>query len=88
MLILRILEWFFGSLLFISVVGGVIAYFTLAVPAMKNAQSLSEGDRHICEQLIQEGKGYPWVCRKAVKQGACPCQPCAKVAKRKGPESI
>jgi hypothetical protein len=87
MLILTILAWLIGSLLVITIVGSVIAYFTLAVPAMKNAKPLTEEDRSLCEKLVKEGKAFPFMCRQAVKRGACPCQPCTKLENRKAAET-
>ena len=59
-----------------NAIAGVICYHKLAVPAM---QPLAEGDRELCRRIVQAGKGYPWVCRHAVKTGQCPCQPCGKL---------
>ena len=59
----------------------VVAYFKLAVPAMRNAKPIPDDDVRFCREIVRQGKGFPWVCTQALKSGRCPCQPCQKVAK-------
>jgi hypothetical protein len=66
------------------VIASVVAYFTLAVPAMRKAPPLPDGDVEYCRRVVAQGRGYPWVCVRGVRTGRCPCQPCAKVAREKG----
>ncbi len=33
-----------------------------------------------CRAIVRAGKGYPYVCKTAVRFAKCPCQPCAKAA--------
>ena len=73
-----------GIFLIANAIAGVICYYKLAVPAMK---PLAEGDREVCRQIVQAGRGYPWVCRRALKTGQCPCQPCAKLQAQKSEPS-
>jgi hypothetical protein len=70
----------FGGLVLMTAVAGVVCYYKLAVP---NRKPLSEEERKICAQIVRKGKGYPFVCRQAVKIGQCPCLPCARLEKKK-----
>lgn len=69
----------FGVIIFMTIVGGVISFLTIAVPAMRNAKPLTEEYLKICQKLIKEGKAYPYICGWAVKNGKCPCLPCEKL---------
>ena len=73
-----------GGLVVAMAVASAIAYFILAVPAMRNAAPLSEADRQVCANIVNSGKGYPWVCSRAVRTNTCLCQPCGKVARAQG----
>lgn len=66
-----------GGFLAALTIGGAIAYRKFAVPVYK---PLSPGDRAICAEIVKRHQGYPWLCAHCVKVGACPCQPCQKVA--------
>jgi hypothetical protein len=66
----------------------VIAYFKLAVPAMRNAPALAPEDIPFCRTVVKRGRGYPWVCAQAVKNGRCPCQPCARLQEAKGTRPV
>ena len=61
-------------------IAGVISYYKLAVPNMK---PLSEDERKICENIVKQVKAYPFVCKRPVKTGKCPCLPCEKLHKEK-----
>jgi hypothetical protein len=67
-------------------VASVVAYYKLAVPAMRNAPPVSEDDLKYCREIVKQGKGFPWVCSRALRTGRCPCQPCAKVGAARGRE--
>jgi hypothetical protein len=47
------------------------------------AKSLTAEELRICERIVREGKGYPYVCRLALQYKRCPCLPCAKLEKAK-----
>jgi hypothetical protein len=72
-----------GGLVLLLLAASLAAYLTLAVPAMKKAPALSAEDLEACRKVVAAGKGYPWVCRRALKTGTCPCQPCSKLASAK-----
>ena len=37
---------------------------------------LTREQRAACSRIVDAGLGKPWVCRKAIDQGSCPCVPC------------
>ena len=59
-----------------NVIAGIICWHKLALPNMK---SLSEDELKACRKIIEQGKGYPFVCKYALKKGTCPCLPCMKM---------
>jgi len=67
----------------LMMIASAIAYLALAVPAMRRAKPLSEQDQEHCRRVIREGSAYPFLCAQAVKNGKCPCQPCAKLEQAK-----
>jgi hypothetical protein len=77
--ILTIIFMLLVAIVLVFAVGGILAYFAFAVPAMRTAPPLSEEDRAVCRKLIEGWKAYPFLCRSSVKKGACPCQPCQKL---------
>ena len=42
---------------------------------------LSPEDRDLCARIIDAGRGRPWICRRAVDRGECPCLPCSLLDK-------
>jgi hypothetical protein len=40
---------------------------------------LTADQRAACARIVDAGLGRPWICRKAIDQGACPCLPCDKL---------
>lgn len=40
---------------------------------------LSEEELAACRKIVQLGKGYPFMCKYAVKKGTCACLPCKKM---------
>jgi len=79
--------------IFIILVGLVIAWKLLIVPLLikkvflPNAKPLMDEELRICERIVYEGKGYPYVCRVALKYKKCGCLPCNKLEKAKGVQS-
>jgi len=69
------------------VVASVVACFALAVPAMRRATVLPEDVRKRCRQVVARGRGYPFLCAWAVRNGRCPCQPCARAGQERDPGS-
>ena len=67
-----------GLVLALGIASGV-AYYKLAVPAMRDAKPIPDEDIGLCREIVKQGKGFPWVCAQALKSGRCPCQPCGKV---------
>jgi len=73
MIILWIILGIIGIFIIGSAIAGIICYYKLAIPNMK---PLSEEQLTICQKLIDAGKNYPWVCKRATKKKECPCFPC------------
>ena len=46
-------------------------------------QPLSDRERDLCAKIMDRGVGRPWICRRAVDSGQCPCLPCARLQKEK-----
>ncbi|MBE9472150.1 MAG: hypothetical protein IMY75_08615 [Chloroflexi bacterium] len=46
-----------------------------------NAKPLTDEELRICESIVRDGKGYPYVCKWALKHKQCPCLPCEKLEK-------
>ena len=49
----------------------------------QNPKPLDQNEQNICARIVDEGLGQPWICRKAVDTGECPCLPCEKLEKAK-----
>lgn len=75
--------------IFIILVGLVIAWKLLIVPLLikkvflPNAKPLTDEELRICEGIVREGKGYPYVCRLALEYKRCGCLPCHKLEQAK-----
>ncbi len=69
----------------IAVIIVIIIFITYILPNImeKNAQPLTEDEIRLCEEIIKNGKGYPFVCKRAVRNKKCPCLPCDKLEKAK-----
>lgn len=37
---------------------------------------LTTDQRAACARIVDAGLGRPWICRKAIAEGKCPCLPC------------
>ncbi len=37
----------------------------------------------LIRELIRQGRAFPFNCRRAVKTGLCPCQPCGVLSQAK-----
>ena len=64
-----------------SAAAGIICYRKFALP---NMQPLSIQDLEICRDIVAAGQGYPWICRRTLKSGECPCFPCEKLLVAQG----
>lgn len=53
------------------------------LPAL--SKPLKDEEVEVCRRIVAERRGYPWVCRWAVKHKACPCLPCRKLDAAKAP---
>ena len=60
---------------------GIICYRKFALP---NLQPLSIQDLEFCRDIVSARQGYPWICRRALKTGECPCYPCEKLLLARG----
>ena len=67
------------------VIGVIIAvvWYVINNVLEKNAEPLSDEELTLCEEIIKSGKGYPFVCKRAVRNKKCPCLPCEKLDKAK-----
>ena len=70
-----------GLIILGMVAAGIICYRRFALP---NMQPLSIQDLEICRDIVSARQGYPWICRRALKTGECPCYPCAKLLLAQG----
>ena len=75
----------------VIIVAGVIALLIalwklVAVPILtsqlfhRRATPLDPETLANCRAIVRAGKGYPYVCKTAVRFTKCPCQPCQKAA--------
>jgi hypothetical protein len=62
-----------GFLLFVTFADSVIRY---ARVEKRDPVPLTDQERMHCCRIIDAGTGLPWICRKAVETGECPCLPC------------
>ena len=51
--------------------------------AEPNAKPLTGEELRMCEGIVRDGRGYPYICKWAVKHKQCPCLPCEKLEKAK-----
>lgn len=71
----------------------VVIFISIAIPIttallikhlmVPNAKPLTEEELKLCEIIVKENKGYPYVCKWALKNKKCPCLPCKKLDDRK-----
>jgi hypothetical protein len=65
----------------LGAVAGIICYRKFTLPHM---QPLSMQDLEICRDIVAARRGYPWICRRTLKTGECPCYPCEKLLVARG----
>ena len=70
-----------GAIVLGGAAAGIICYRKYALP---NMQPLSIQDLEICRDIVAARQGYPWICRRALKTGECPCYPCEKLLVARG----
>ena len=70
-----------GVIVLGSAAAGYVCYRKYALP---NMQPLSVQDLEICWDIVVARQGYPWICRRALKTGECPCYPCEKLLVARG----
>lgn len=46
-------------------------------------KALTESEKLLCAQIVDESLSKPWICRKAVDSGECPCLPCVQLERAK-----
>jgi hypothetical protein len=74
--------WFWITL---GAIGVLAIAFLISWPILirklmiPNAKPLSDEEIAICRKIVEQRRGYPYVCRWAVRHGACPCLPCSKL---------
>lgn len=71
----------------------VAGFWITSVLLIKNlmepaAKPLTSEELKSCEKIIKEGKGYPYVCKWALKHGKCPCLPCKKLGNEKSGQQV
>lgn len=64
-----------GGLCLIVLIPGLV--MMRKMPSM--SKPLKDEEVDLCRRIVAERKGYPWVCRWAVRHKACPCLPCKKL---------
>ena len=74
-----------------GILGGLALAFFISWPILvrklmiPSARPLTDEELAICEKLVAAKRGYPYVCKWALKHKACPCLPCSKLdAQRAG----
>ena len=70
-----------GTIVLGCAAAGIICYRRFALP---NMQPLSIQDMERCREIVSGRQGYPWICRRALKTGECPCYPCEKLPVARG----
>ena len=70
-----------GAIVVGGATAGIICYRKFALP---NLQPLSIQDLEFCRAIMSARQGYPWICRRALKTGECPCYPCEKLLLARG----
>lgn len=78
---------------FLIVIICIVAGFAIAWPFVEklliknlfgpNAKPLADEEVKLCEKTVNDGKGYPWVCKLALRHKKCPCLPCKKLDEAK-----
>lgn len=70
------------------VIGGLV--LAVLIPALimikklpRISKPLNDEEVRLCTKIVAEHKGYPYICRWAVKHKACPCLPCQKLESAK-----
>ena len=73
-----------GLIIGISAIVMIVVFLYVIYPRLeKNAQPLTDEELILCEKIIKDGKGYPFVCKRAIRNKKCPCLPCEKLNKAK-----
>lgn len=72
------------SIVAFFVIGTLIATpFLIKYLMIPNAKPLTEVELQLCKQIVLKGKGYPYVCKWALRNSKCPCLPCKKLEEAK-----
>lgn len=69
-----------GLTVVVALLDSAIRYAKVEKHALK---PLNDQERALCARIVDRGVGHPWICRKAVDTGQCPCLPCARLDKEK-----
>ena len=70
-----------GAIVLGGSAAGIICYRKFALP---NMQPLSIQDLEVCRDIVSARQGYPWICRRTLKTGECPCYPCERLLVARG----
>lgn len=70
-------------ILIIVIIFALISWILIKKLMEPNAKPLTEEELVLCEKIVNEGKGWPYVCKWALKHRKCPCLPCDRLEKRK-----
>ena len=69
-----------GLALIIALVDSVVRYIRIK---KGDPKPLNDEERMLCAKILDSGIGKPWICRRAVDSGKCPCLPCDKLEQAK-----
>jgi hypothetical protein len=69
-----------GILLFVTFADSIIRYARIEKHA---PVPLTDRERMLCCRILDQGRGLPWICRRAVESGECPCIPCRMLEREK-----
>jgi hypothetical protein len=67
-----------GSALLVALITSIVSF---RKAGRHEPRPLTNEDRALCARIIDAGLGRPWICRKAVDRGECPCLPCPMLEK-------
>jgi len=69
--------------IFIIIATTITSWLLIKYLMVPNAKSLTEEELKICESIVRNSRGYPFVCQWALKHKQCPCLPCKKLDEAK-----
>ena len=72
-----------GLILLVTLVDSVIRY---RKTERHEPAPLAPEEQRLCAQIVDSGLAKPFICRRALDEGACPCLPCRLLERAKRDE--